>query len=355
MKASSLQNAMALFVATAKSDGSEGADGALTYRQFDNTRDLQAASSRYPGERRYAAPHETTRGFWSEQCALTLGSLQFVYNHYRDPCSLELSFDLGYLGIHYVERGSAVGILGGQEVSRGETGDFMFTINRSPVVRIEYTQDFSMLSVFVPIPAGQRFSLGSSRRVPKGLRSFIEYGAVVAGHAPLWETHLSYALDYGLRSASSPTVRATADEFLGEYLFLLFCHEIAARSEHRDANGAHVVIPTRLRVAEQYVSTNVAQAPSVDDVAAAAGISARSLHGLFTKFRGVSPSEFIRDQRLRGIRNALRAAADGSTVGDIAAAWGYQNFGNFAATYKKRFGELPSETLGRREQAATER
>jgi AraC-like DNA-binding protein len=354
MMSSPLENAMAQFVAAAKSEGTSGTDAPLAYRQFDSAKDLQAASSRYPGERRYVVPDEATKGFWSEQCSLNLGGLQFVYNHYRDPCGLELSFDAGHLGIHYVERGSAIGFLGRQEVSRGESGDFMFAINRSPVVRIEYTEDFSMLSVFVPIPEGQRFSFGSDRRVPKELRSFIDYGAVVVGHAPLWEAHLSYALDYGLRSAASPAASAAADRVLGEYLFLLFCHEIAIRSAHRDANDAHVMVPTRLRVAEQYVSTNVVQAPSVDQVAAAAGISARSLHGLFTKFRGVSPSEFIRDQRLRGIRKALRCAADGSTVGDIAAAWGYENFGNFAATYKKRFGELPSETLGRRELAGTE-
>ncbi len=67
--------------------------------------------------------------------------------------------------IHYVERGSAVvGVLGGS--SRGDPGDFMLAINRSPVVRIEYTQDFSMLSVFVPIPEGQRFTetVGESRK-----------------------------------------------------------------------------------------------------------------------------------------------------------------------------------------------
>lgn len=351
MTSSRLENAMAQFVAAAKSEGTSGTDAPLTYRQFDNTKDLQAASSRYPGERRYAAPDEATKGFWSEQCGLTLGSLQFLYNHYRDPCSLELSFDAGYLGIHYVERGSAIGFLGRQEVSRGDAGDFMFTINRSPVVRIEYTPDFSMLSVFVPIPEGQRFSLGIGQRIPKELSSFIEYGAVVAGHAPLWETHLSYALDYGLKAVSSDATREAANRFLGEYLFLLFCHEIALRSEHRDAEGGHVMIPTRLRVAEQYVAANVALAPSVDDVAAATGISARSLHGLFRKFRGISPSEFIRDQRLRGIRKALCEAANGATVGEIAAAWGYGNFGNFAATYKKRFGELPSETLVRRAQA----
>ncbi|OJU33373.1 MAG: hypothetical protein BGN99_07835 [Alphaproteobacteria bacterium 65-37] len=354
MPSSRLESAMAQFVAAAKSEGPPGTDAPLTYRQFGSTKDLQAVSCRYPGERRYAAPHEATTGFWSEQCALTLGSLQFVYNHYRDPCSLELSFDAGYLGIHYVEHGSAIGFLGQQEVSRGDAGDFMFAINKSPVVRIEYTPDFSMLSVFVPIPDGQRFSFGTGRPVPKELNSFIEYGAVVVGHAPLWETHLSYALDYGLKSVSSPTDREAADRLLGEYLFLLFCHEIAVRSEHRDADGAHVMIPTRLRVAEQYVATNIAQAPSVDDVAAAAGISARSLHGLFTKFRGISPSEFIRDQRLRGIRKALCGAVNGSTVGEIAAAWGYGNFGNFAATYKKRFGELPSETLVRRAQVDPE-
>ncbi len=127
---------------------------------------------------------------------------------------------------------------------------------------------------------------------------------MVVGHAPLWETHLSYALDQRLRSGLLVMHRTSDRRQISGRILSSFCFATRSRyaASNADANGAHVMIPTRSRVAEQYVSANVAQAPSVDDVAAAAGISACSLHGLFTKFRGVSPSEFIRDQRL-AIRN----------------------------------------------------
>ncbi|MGT2433192.1 helix-turn-helix domain-containing protein [Cupriavidus basilensis] len=42
----------------------------------------------------------------------------------------------------------------------------------------------------------------------------------------------------------------------------------------------------------------------------------------------------------------LLLAGKGTTVRTVAAAWGYVNLGLFAAVYKQRFGELPSQTLG---------
>jgi AraC family transcriptional regulator, ethanolamine operon transcriptional activator len=33
------------------------------------------------------------------------------------------------------------------------------------------------------------------------------------------------------------------------------------------------------------------------------------------------------------------------TIGDIANTWGFWHMGQFAADYRRQFGELPSETL----------
>ena len=46
-------------------------------------------------------------------------------------------------------------------------------------------------------------------------------------------------------------------------------------------------------------------------------------------------------------RRDLRACSQGETITDIAKRWGFWHMGQFAADYKKQFGELPSETVKR--------
>jgi AraC family ethanolamine operon transcriptional activator len=50
---------------------------------------------------------------------------------------------------------------------------------------------------------------------------------------------------------------------------------------------------------------------------------------------------------LNGVHRDLRKAnLDGKRISDVANDWGFWHMGQFAADYKKLFGELPSEILG---------
>ena len=46
-------------------------------------------------------------------------------------------------------------------------------------------------------------------------------------------------------------------------------------------------------------------------------------------------------------RQELKAAPAGTTVREIARRWGFRHTGEFAADYRRLFGELPSETFNR--------
>ena len=76
------------------------------------------------------------------------------------------------------------------------------------------------------------------------------------------------------------------------------------------------------------------------------GVSVRALTAGFRRYRDTTPGQRLRARRLEGVRGEL-LRSDGRTVSEIANAWGYVNLGMFAATYRKRFGELPSETRNR--------
>jgi transcriptional regulator GlxA family with amidase domain len=67
----------------------------------------------------------------------------------------------------------------------------------------------------------------------------------------------------------------------------------------------------------------------------------------FDKLRGCSPMAFARQVRLERARGLLLKPDDASSVTGIALMCGFSNLGHFAAAYRDRFGELPSQTLQR--------
>ena len=56
---------------------------------------------------------------------------------------------------------------------------------------------------------------------------------------------------------------------------------------------------------------------------------------------------FLELLRLTGARRDLRRPGAATTVTETATRWGFFHFGEFAAAYRRQFGELPSDTLRR--------
>ncbi|MDX2484372.1 MAG: AraC family transcriptional regulator [Pseudodonghicola sp.] len=103
--------------------------------------------------------------------------------------------------------------------------------------------------------------------------------------------------------------------------------------------------PHKLRRAEDYIEARLDQPLTLEEIARAAGTSARSLQMAFRQFRGTTPLNFLRDRRLDKVHQALSKARPGSTVTDIASAWGFTHLGRFSQSYRDRFGQPPSDTL----------
>ncbi len=77
------------------------------------------------------------------------------------------------------------------------------------------------------------------------------------------------------------------------------------------------------------------------------GVSKRTLEYAFDEQLGVTPKHFINFIRLNAVRKQLRSGTVEKVV-DAANAWGFWHMGQFAADYRKLFGELPSSTLSQR-------
>ncbi|MFC0845001.1 AraC family transcriptional regulator [Streptomyces noboritoensis] len=75
-------------------------------------------------------------------------------------------------------------------------------------------------------------------------------------------------------------------------------------------------------------------------------VGARWLQEGFRRHLGMSPMAYLRDVRMTRVHTELRQADPAQlTVGEAAYRWGFTHLGRFADNYRRRFGELPSQTL----------
>jgi adenylate cyclase len=76
-----------------------------------------------------------------------------------------------------------------------------------------------------------------------------------------------------------------------------------------------------------------------------AGVPPRTLEEHFRRFLGATPLAWARQERMALARQELLAGEGRATVSEVATRFGFTQLGRFAARYRGRFGELPSETL----------
>ncbi len=106
-------------------------------------------------------------------------------------------------------------------------------------------------------------------------------------------------------------------------------------------------MPRHVRRALDYIEHNLREDISMEALVEAAAVSARALYTGFERFVGTPPLLYIRNRRLEGVRDALLEASAPTTVSELAMEWGFTHLGRFSAEYRRRFDELPSETLRR--------
>lgn len=111
--------------------------------------------------------------------------------------------------------------------------------------------------------------------------------------------------------------------------------------------STHSIAPKSVVKAEEFIREHACEVPTMTEIARAAGVSVRSLSGAFKKFRNTTAMAYMRECRLQGVRAELLRNGSHARVSEIAYSWGYINLGRFAARYRQRFGELPSETVSK--------
>lgn len=117
------------------------------------------------------------------------------------------------------------------------------------------------------------------------------------------------------------------------------------RVHHRGQYAAETTnpLPAPLVKCMTLIREQMEGALTIEDLAAAAGISERSLFNHFNEFLSTTPMRYLEARRLERARICLMSGT--SSVEMAARQAGFKHMGRFSKCYQKAFGELPSKTI----------
>ena len=171
----------------------------------------------------------------------------------------------------------------------------------------------------------------------------------------------------GLRFAQARHALVTLDDLLA--LIALICREAEAPEPCPVAPLYERILASKLlslmtlddspRVSRQaldferllhYIDEHLQEDLGIRELTALMHVSERKLYLLFERGLGLAPMDYVRQRRLERIRQLLQTA-EATSVTAVALDYGFLNLGRFAQAYRARFGELPSQTWRRHQDA----
>ena len=98
------------------------------------------------------------------------------------------------------------------------------------------------------------------------------------------------------------------------------------------------------RIKQQLQDLDYRTPITVSELCDAVHVSRRTLQYTFEHCCNTSPKQFIHRMRLNQVRRVLQSPEDNRTIAEIAFDFGFFHLGQFSQSYKRLFGETPTET-----------
>lgn len=156
--------------------------------------------------------------------------------------------------------------------------------------------------------------------------------------------HVGALIDLHQRDARVLTQLGLQDT-LYRHIAMVLCPEafLSPPSRPRTTSDSAALIAQLCDYMQAHLESNL----TLTDLEIFCGLSARSLQLAFKKQLGVSPMQWLRQQRLDFSRQTLLHANPDTTVIQVALYCGFASPSKFSMYYKQRFGESPSITLAK--------
>jgi len=104
-----------------------------------------------------------------------------------------------------------------------------------------------------------------------------------------------------------------------------------------------------IKTAIDYIHSSTDKVTSIQQLCQDTGINKRTLERAFLDKYGMTPKSYLQSLQLNDVyKILLQSNPETTKVSDVAVSHGYWHMSQFAADYRRQFGELPSETLKQR-------
>ncbi|WP_407309047.1 AraC family transcriptional regulator [Pseudomonas sp. nanlin1] len=140
-------------------------------------------------------------------------------------------------------------------------------------------------------------------------------------------------------SAAAPEVQVLYERLMASKLLGMLANNVARQIPAQSQGQGFEAV-------RQFIDAHLRKEISIEQLMAVARVSERSLYLLFERQVGVSPRDYVRQRRLERVHELLQSPAARS-VTEVALDHGFLHLGRFSEAYRKRFGELPSQTTRR--------
>ncbi|MEU7869125.1 helix-turn-helix transcriptional regulator [Dactylosporangium sp. NPDC049140] len=239
--------------------------------------------------------------------------------------------------------GGSFSYRGGADQSDNETGDiFLIAHPDSPYqsMNVDVDLEFAVID-----PA--LLALVADTDAGRGAEPFRFTGThpVSAQAMRLWSTTYDFVRDNiaGTPAAHKPLLAGNATRLLLATALATFPSNVSHDPTVGDRRDAH---PATLRRAVAFIDDNAHRDISPADVAGASHVTIRTLQLAFRRHLDTTPGAYLRRARLeRAHRDLLDGDPASTTVGAVAARWGFASHSRFTAHYHAVYGQLPSDTL----------
>jgi AraC family ethanolamine operon transcriptional activator len=293
--------------------------------------DPAAVAGLLPGTRRRLLPLAGDFDFF--QTELRVGSLRLVIVK-RPPCASEGFLDPGQIGVAFAMKDSHGLKLDGCSLEPPA----IVTHGLSIPHRIFQPSDLTIAALFMPASNGDR---GWPGRDQAARVEFIQAKALQQMRSVVLDV-LNVAWRDPKRFLQDSVLAGIRESLFGsvDHAYMTAPGEAAPSL----AIGNHIRICRR---AEEFIRCRAPDLPGSAEVAAAAGVTIRTLHNAMVAVRGMNLQRFMILSRLWSARAALLRGGSTDLVKTIAFDHGFWHMGRFSRTYRAFFGEAPSDTLAR--------
>jgi AraC-like DNA-binding protein len=285
-------------------------------------------------------------GFAASLHAVRFREISLFYLDLHVAATLDLRKCGRYYAVHMPMNGRAVGTVSGQDFEANTIRALV--TNPGDQLRIRFDHDSPQLIVRIEQDALERYLTRLSGRMMTHPLAFAPAFDLASDAATRWHGAIQLLhteVFYAGSLVQNGIGFGPLEEFCMSSLLMIQPSSYGEKLIRVTATPGRRAVRQSLDFIEQRLSEPL----TMDAIAGHVGVSIRSIQQGFKDELGVTPMAYLRERRLERVREELSdaAAGDGVTVTEVAERWGFNHLGSFAALYRKRWGESPSQTLQR--------